>query len=72
MGLVINQRVIHNAAYHGKRVIGMVYYGWLVYKSNMVYFKIDPNDIKFDNDLYQQSKVFLVIAADDWEIEELL
>ena len=72
MGIVINQQVVHNAAYHGRSILGMVYFGRLVWRSGMVYFRIDPDNIKFDNDAYQQNKAFLVIASGDWEIEELL
>lgn len=72
MGIVINQQVILNAVYHGKRVIGMTYSGWMVWRSDLSYFKFDPDNIKFDNNTYQQSKAFLVIATGDWKIEELL
>lgn len=72
MGIIINQRIVLNAAYHGKRVIGMANSGLMIWRSDLSYFNFDPDNIEFDNDAYQHSKVFLVTATGAWEIEELL
>lgn len=72
MGIVINQRVILNAAYNGRPVIGMAFFGKSVWRINLDYIRFDPDKLRFDNDAYQQNKAFLVIATGDWEIEELL